>query len=132
MGSVRRHVHIEAGADAVWELVGDPGRLHEWFPIESCEMPTPTTRVIVLASGLRFEEEIVTLDHDQRRFQSRIVGNPLLTEHLGTVDVLEDGPHRCTVVYATDMKPDAMALVVTGAANAGLHRLKERFEGDVL
>ncbi len=125
-------MHIAASADVVWGLVGDPARLHEWFPVASSEMTGPETRVVTLASGLRFDEQIVTHDHDQRRFQYRIVGNPLITEHLGTLDVLEDGPDRCTVVYSTDMRPDAMALVIGGAAAAGLQRVKERFEGDVL
>lgn len=132
MGSIRRHVHIAASADDVWHLVGDPARLHEWFPVTSSEMTAADTRVVTLASGLRFTEHVVTHDHDQRRFQYRIVGTPLVTEHLGTLDVIDDGPDRCTVVYSTDMQPDAMALVIGGAAAAGLRQLKERFEGDIL
>ena len=132
MGSVRRHVHIDAGADAGWAFAGDPGRLAEWFPVAESPMTGPATRTVTLATGISFHEEIVTHDHDQRRFQYRIVGNPLITAHLGTLDVIEDGPRRCTVVYSTDMEPDAMALVVAGAAAAGLARLKERFERDVL
>ena len=73
MGSVRRHVFIDRAADDVWALVGDPARLHEWFPTTSTEV-VGSKRWISLASGLRFEEDIVLLDHDLRRFQYRIVG----------------------------------------------------------
>lgn len=139
MGSVRRHIAIDASADTVWELVGAPGRLHEWFPIVGTEMADPPSdearargaiaqRWIQLANGMRFAEDVVTLDNDQRRFQYRIVDNPLITQHLATVDVLDDGPDRCIVVYATDMEPAPMALVILGAAGEGLAVLKQRFE----
>ena len=33
LGSIRHHIRIiRRPADAVWELAGDPTRLHEWFP----------------------------------------------------------------------------------------------------
>lgn len=124
MGTVRRHVFIESPADEVWELVGDPARLHEWFPITDCRVEG-TKRWITLASGLQFEEDIVTLDHVLRRFQYRIVDNPIITQHLGTVDVVPDGDHRCCVLYGTDMSPDVMALIIGGAAGEGLGRLRD-------
>jgi len=71
MGTVRRHAFIECSADEVWGLVGDPARLHEWFPITSTRVEGKK-RWIDLPSGLCFEEDIVTLDHDLRRFQYNI------------------------------------------------------------
>jgi len=47
--------------------------------------------------------------------------------HLGTVDVIPDGPSRCVVVYSTDLDPEVMALMIAGAAGAGLERLQEIF-----
>jgi hypothetical protein len=132
MGSIRRHVSVERSADDVWAVVGDPARLHEWFPITECRVDldvTPQKRWITLASGVVFEEDIVTLDHDLRRFQYRICSNPLLTHHLGTVDVLDDGPTRCIVVYSTDATPDVFALMIGGAAGAGLDKLVTMMEG---
>lgn len=136
MGTVRRQIFIDAPADEVWALVGDPARLHEWFPITSCEVSRedgdehlpPTRRSVTLASGLRFEERIVTLDHALRRFQYSIVDNPIVKSHLGTVDVIADGDSRCLVVYSTDLEPEVMALVIAGAAGTGLTRLEELFD----
>lgn len=135
MGTVRRHTFIDAPARDVWALVGDPARLDEWFPITGCEVTrddqnsdlAPTRRWITLASGLRFEERIVTLDHDLRRFQYSIINNPIVKSHLGTVDVIEDGDDRCLVVYSTDLDPEVMALVIAGAAGEGLQTLKDMF-----
>ncbi len=117
MGSVPpspRDRRTRDAACGIW--VGRPGRLHEWFPVVATEIADPPSpeaaergalmqRWITLATGMRFEEDVVTLDPVQRRFQYRIVGNPLITQHLATVDVLEDGPDRCIVVYSTDMEP---------------------------
>jgi len=127
MGTVRRQAFINAPADRVWELVGDPARLHDWFPITGCEVQG-SKRWINLPSGLRFEEDIVTLDHDLRRFQYRIVNNPIIKQHLGTVDVIADGSDRCLVVYSTDVDPEPMALIIGGAAGAGLETLRALFE----
>jgi len=139
MGTVRRHIFIDAPAEEVWALVGDPARLNEWFPITGCEVSRddgaadlpPTKRWITLASGLRFEEQIVTLDHDLRRFQYSIINNPIVKSHLGTVDVIADGDSRCLVIYSTDLDPEVMALVIAGAAGEGLQNLRNAFTGDV-
>ncbi|MEY4248326.1 MAG: hypothetical protein RIS69_1873 [Actinomycetota bacterium] len=126
MGTVRRHIFIDSPADEVWALVGDPARLHDWFPITSCEV-VGNKRWINLASGLRFEEDIITLDHDLRRFQYSIVNNLIVKSHLGTVDVIPDGPNRCMVMYGTDIDPEPMGLIIIGAAGAGLEKLQEIF-----
>jgi len=126
MGTVRRHVFIDSPADEVWALVGDPARLHDWFPITSCEV-VGKKRWINLASGLRFEEDIITLDHDLRRFQYSIVNNLIVKSHLGTVDVIPDGPNRCMVMYGTDIDPEPMGLIIIGAAGSGLEKLQEIF-----
>jgi hypothetical protein len=126
MGTVRRHVFIDSPADDVWALVGDPARLHDWFPITSCEV-VDNKRWINLGSGLRFEEDIITLDHDLRRFQYSIVNNLIVKSHLGTVDVIPDGPNRCMVMYGTDIDPEPMGLIIIGAAGAGLEKLQEVF-----
>jgi hypothetical protein len=57
-----------------------------------------------------------------------IVNNPLITFHLGTVDVIADGPNRCMLVYSTDMEPEVLALPIGGAAGVGLAKVKEMFD----
>ena len=128
MGTVRRHAFVECNADKVWSFVGAPERLHEWFPITECRVEG-NKRLITLAAGIVFEEDIVTLDHDLRRFQYKIVNNSLIKFHLGTVDVIPDGDKRCLVVYSTDMEPEVLALPIAGAASLGLEKVKQMFNG---
>ena len=87
-------------------------------------------RWVDLPSGITFEEDIVLVDPVMRRFQYRIVNNPLTREHLGTVDVIPDGHGHCIVVYSTEMKPDVLALVTGGAATTGLANAKRICESD--
>ncbi|MEY3413808.1 MAG: hypothetical protein RJA79_683 [Actinomycetota bacterium] len=128
MGTVRRHTFVDCNADKVWSFVGAPERLHEWFPITECRVEG-NKRWITLAAGIVFEEDIITLDQDLRRFQYKIVNNSLIKFHLGTVDVIPDGDNRCLVMYSTDMDPEVLALPIAGAASLGLEKVKQMFNG---
>ena len=121
-GSVRHSRRIAATADRVWALAGDPARLHEWFPgIVTCVVEG-TSRTIGLASGLTLPEEILVHDDVSRRFQYRVTSE-FFRYHRGTLDVVDLGDGTCLVSYAVDADPRAMALVIAGAAAAGLDAL---------
>lgn len=127
-GSVRRHVRIGRPADEVWAFIGNPARLHEWFPGITATTVDGTTRVITTESGLPIPEQIVTNDPLQQRFQYRIVA-PMFREHLSTLDVLDLGDGTCVAMYAADAEPSALALVIAGAAGNALEHLRELMEG---
>lgn len=105
MGSVRRHAILDASAAVVWDFIGRPGALHEWFPITATRIEGDK-RWITLPTGFVFEEDILLVDHDLRRFQYGITNNPLITNHLGTYDVIELTPSTCIVVYSTNVEPE--------------------------
>lgn len=127
MATIRRELRIEAPAEQVWPLVGDPGRIHEWFPgIVDCRVEADgdtTVRHVTLASGLTLAEEVLTVDPLLRRFQYRITGG-IFREHLGTVDVIDLGDGTCLGVYSTDARPDVMALVIGGATADALANIR--------
>lgn len=126
MGSVRRHAVLAASADAVWSFIGRPEALHEWFPTSATRVEG-NKRWVTLPNGIVFEEEIVLVDNDLRRFQYSIVNNPLITKHLGMFDVMEVAPDRCVVVYSTDIEPEVLGLAIGAAAGAGLANLEKKF-----
>ncbi|MHB8431067.1 MAG: SRPBCC family protein, partial [Acidimicrobiales bacterium] len=123
-GSVRHQVRLACPVETAWELLGDPVRLPEWMPgIESCTIEGGV-RTVVTVSGLPIPERLLTVDPLAHRLQYRIT-SPLLTEHLGSIDVLGLGDGTCLVVSGTDADPGALALVIGGAVGAGLRRLPE-------
>jgi mxaD protein len=127
-GSVRRQVRIARTPDDVWAIVGDPGRIQDWFPGIVASTVDGTTRVITTGSGIPMPEEIVTNDPLQRRFQYRITA-PIFREHLSTLDVLDLGDGTSLVVYSADANPATMALVIAGAAGNALEHLRDLLEG---
>lgn len=128
MASIRRDITIDAHPADVWGLVGDPARLAEWWPVESCRMEGDK-RFVHLATGLVFEEDILLVDDVQRRFQYSIVNNPLIRDHLATVDVVDDRRGGSLVVYGTTCSPDVLALVTAGASGAALEKARTILEG---
>ena len=127
LGSARHHIRIMRSAAVVWELVGDPARLHEWFPgITSCKVDG-TSRSITLGSGLTMPEEILIHDRANRRFQYRITA-ALFNFHRGTIDVLDLGDDTCVVVYSTDADPRTMALTIGSATAGALDELRRQME----
>ncbi len=127
MASIRRELRIDRTAAQVWPLIGDPGRIQEWFPgIVGCTVETTdegTTRTVTLATGIPLVEHVVTNDPIARRFQYKIAGG-VFKEHLGTVDVIDLGDGSCLGVYSTDALPDVMALVIGGATGGALENIK--------
>jgi hypothetical protein len=127
-GSVRRQAHIARTPDDVWAIVGDPARVHEWFPgIVECTVDG-RTRVIITGSGIPMPEELVTIDPLLRRFQYRITA-PMFREHLSTIDVYDLGDGTSLVAYAVDAEPSTMALLIGGAAGNALDHLRDLMEG---
>lgn len=127
MATVRREVRIDAPADEVWAMLGDPAAIPKWFPGIVDATVDGKTRVITTASGLPIPEEIVTLDPLLRRFQYR-VQLPVVRSHLGTIDVFDLGDGTSLVSYGTDAEPDTFALVIGGATGPALEQLKRLLE----
>lgn len=127
MASIRRELRIDRSAAEVWPLIGDPGRIHEWFPgIVGCtvnETDEGVSRTVTLGTGIPLVEEVVTNDPIAHRFQYRI-GGGIFKHHLGTVDLIDLGDGTCLGVYSTDAVPDVMALVIGGASAGALENIK--------
>jgi hypothetical protein len=117
---------LASSAEAVWSFIGRPEVLHEWFPTSSTRVEGDK-RWVTLPSGIVFEEQILLVDNDLRRFQYSIINSPLITHHVGTVDVIALADDRCIVIYGTDIEPEVLGLAIGAAAGDGLHALHERF-----
>jgi uncharacterized protein YndB with AHSA1/START domain len=126
-GSVRHHVRIARPVDEVWAVAGRPELLHLWFPgIEDCRVDGMHRRITV-GSGATMDEQILTDDPIQRRFQYRLTG-PLFREHLATLEAIDLGDGSTLVSYAQDVDPAALALVLGGGAGGALDELRRQLE----
>jgi Polyketide cyclase / dehydrase and lipid transport len=126
--SIRREVRIRCSADELWEWVGDPTRLAEWWPGITACVVDGDSRTITMGSGLPMPEKLLTIDRLQRRFQYRITA-PIFREHTSTIDVHDLGDGSSLVVYSVDAEPSTMALVIGGAAGNALQHLRSLVEG---
>lgn len=126
---MRRERQIGVSADRAWAVIGRPELLHHWFPGIVDSTVQDGTRTITTGAGLSLAEELLTNDPLQRRFQYRISGG-FFKEHLASIDVIELGPDRCLVTYASDADPATMAIVLGGAMEGALAELARQLEGD--
>ena len=133
MATLRTFARIQRSADDVWKVVGDPSRIIEWFPGLVSVAVEDGVRTLTTKSGLPIVENIVTLDHDMRRFQYSIAGPIPVNYHLGTMDVIDDGQPGCLLMYSTEITPEPMAFVLDGVISEGIanlaHMLNEHNEG---
>lgn len=127
MASVRHHLEIAADPQAVWTRIRDAGNLADWWPAIAKSWMEGDDRHCELASGITLVEQIVTSDDRLRRFQYRITSGVPVESHLATIDVL-DQAKRAIVVYATDVEPPAIAMVLDGAIAEALAELKRQLE----
>jgi uncharacterized membrane protein len=128
MASLRSHIRIDRPAEQVWKLVADPAGISTWFPGIETATADSGTRSCTLAGGVELREDIVNVDAQLRRFQYRITEGMPVEYHLGTVDVLEDGPDRALVVYSTEISPESVAELMQPAIEGGVQGLKARVE----
>jgi hypothetical protein len=121
---MRHSIRLDCPADVVWDMVGAPERLAEWWDgVESCTVEGDQ-RTILTRSGLPMPERLLTIDAQQRRFQYRITA-PLFVEHLSSIDVIDLHDGTCLTTYSVDAEPAVLTLVIAGAARAALHRLPD-------
>ncbi len=129
MASLRSTARIARPADEVWKTVSDAAGISSWFPGIEHANATDGTRSCTLAGGHELHEDVVNVDHDLRRFQYKITGGMPVEHHLGTVDVLEDGPDGALVVYSTEITPDSLVDLMGPSIEGGVQGLKAHLEG---
>jgi hypothetical protein len=120
-------IHLEqsfdAGADALWNILGQPERI-DWVPgIESCVFDGKV-RAFTLPGAGALKEEILLLDHDQRRLEYSCFESPIpLTLHQASMQVTstEDG---CHLVWETRIEPEKFEPFIVTSMEGALARLQ--------
>lgn len=130
MATFRYDTRLAQAPDEVWAVLTDARTIPDWFPTVRAVREEDGVRFLTIDSGATLRAEVVTRDERLRRFQYRFVdGFPVPVEfHLGTLDVLDDGPGS-RVVYSQQIEPEALAPHVGAAVRGGIEGITRYFGG---
>lgn len=123
MATITAEVSLQSDADTAWKALSDFGAAGELFSgvLVDCKRDGDK-RTITFANGLVASEQLVTLDHDRRRFVYSVTGAPF-TQHSASMQILPDG-EGCRFVWISDFLPDEMQASVEPLVAAGCEAFK--------
>ena len=117
MGSVRRHIQIDASAASAWDAIRDFGAVHERLArgfVVDCRLDGDD-RVVTFFSGNVQREPLVDLDDEARRLVYGAIDSPLgATHYNASVQVFGDGSDGCRIEWIIDFLPHELGPVLGG------------------
>jgi len=123
MASIRREIHVEAGAEQVWDAIADVGAVHTrlapGFVIDT--RLEGGARVVTFGNGLVARELIVDVDHGSRR----------PTHHNASVQVVAEAERRSRVIWIADLLPNELASPIASLIDQGMAVMKKTLESRV-
>lgn len=128
MASIREEISLDRSAEEVWAAVRDVGALHERL-VRGFVTDTRlegNTRVVTFANGMVARELIVDVDDALRRV-AYAAKSERFEHHHASVQVLDQGPGRSTVVWVTDLLPNELAPAIAGMMQQGAAAMKQTF-----
>ncbi len=137
MPSVEKDISIDAGAEEVWRIAGDPGRIADWLPpIESSRVEGDRRSCTLADGGGQIEERILEHSDEERRYRYEILEGPMpLSSYVSAFEVADDDGHA-HVTWTAEFEPEdpgqEQELVQTfdEVYGSGLDALKEKAEQD--
>ncbi|MGH2947785.1 MAG: SRPBCC family protein [Solirubrobacteraceae bacterium] len=134
MARVSESIMIEADADEVWELAGDPARIAEWVPSLSSATAEGDQRTCTLEQGGELVERIVERSDEGRFYEYEIVDAPLPLRSYRSRLAVEEHDGHAHVDWVAEFEPqrpqDEAQLGEAFAATyrSGLESLRGRLE----
>ncbi len=132
MASIRREIHLEAGAEQVWDAIADVGAVHTrlapGFVIDT--RLEGGARVVTFGNGLVARELIVDVDHGSRRLVWAVVGGRP-THHNASLQVVAEAERRSRVIWIADLLPNELASPIAELIDQGMAVMKKTLESRV-
>ncbi len=132
MASIRREIHVEAGAEQVWDAIADVGAVHTrlapGFVIDT--RLEGGARVVTFGNGLVARELIVDVDHGSRRLVWAVVGGRP-TDHNASLQVVAEAERRSRVIWIADLLPNELASPIASLIDQGMAVMKKTLESRV-
>jgi carbon monoxide dehydrogenase subunit G len=129
MASIHKEIEIERSRESVWDAIRDVGAIHKRLVpgfVVDCKLEGEW-RTVTFVNGLVARELIVDVD-DKAFRHSWSARSERLTHHNGSVQVFEEGPNKCRVVWIADLKPDAAKETMSEMIQLGLNTMKRTLE----
>src|SRR5690349_1818486 len=106
MASVRRELRTRTRLDAVWDAIRDVGALHTRLVpgFVTSTVLRDDVRTVTFANGQIVDEQIVTIDGDQRRLVWSSTGG-VTTHYNASVEALPDADGT-RVIWIADFLPN--------------------------
>lgn len=135
MPTMKQQIQIDATAQDVWKLAGDPARIADWLPpIESSHVEGDRRSCTLAEGGAQIEERILEHSDARRRYHYEILDGPMpLSSYSSTFEVKDRDGHA-QVVWTAQFEPEdagqEQELVGTfeDMYSAGLAALKQKVE----
>ena len=132
MASIRREIHVEAGAEQVWDAIADVGAVHTrlapGFVIDT--RLEGGARVVTFGNGLVARKLIVDVDHGRRRLVWAVVGGRP-THHNASLQVVAEGERRSRMIWIADLLPNELASPIASLIDQGMAVMKKTLESRV-
>jgi hypothetical protein len=111
VATITRRAKLDVPADAAWRFVDRYTRceVHMFPSLAASERQEGEYRVVTRQNGAEVWERMVGVDHDTMRAAYIIPGIPGVEHHAASMQIIDDGDGRSTVVWITDVLPDSMA-----------------------
>ncbi len=130
MATIYRSVTVHLSAEDLWTRVADVGQISDLLDIVHKSSVSGDTRSCTLADGGQLTETIVGIDEEHQRVAYTITDSPFPIEfHAASMQVIDEGNGTSTLVWITDVKPDAMADGLAPMIEVNLDALGRRFGG---
>ena len=115
-------------ADAVWQVIGDPGRVDWVAGVESATFDGAVRRFQMVGAG-QLAEEVFTLDAKKRLIEYGVIeSTPPLDSHRASMQVFEheDGSE---LVWKTEVSPAAVEPFIEAGMQGSLQGLRAVLSG---
>ena len=130
MACVYREIHFDAPAEFVWDAVRDVGAVHSKL-VPGVVLETELeagARTVKFANGMVVRELNVDVSEELKRVSYASVGGRA-SHHNASMQVFEESPSGCRVVWVTDVLPNELAAPISSMVELGAQAMKKTREG---
>lgn len=129
MATIVKEATIETSAASVWDAVRDFAAVHTRLApgfVMDAKMDGPD-RMVTFVSGNTVREVLIDCDDARKRLAYSIV-NERFKHHSASVQIVDDGPHRCRFIWTADMLPNELAPFIDSQMDLGMAAMKKNLE----